>query len=187
VARILQRLRAGGWIRFFVTFWGHALKSTRTLCVLCVLVLGLSLACVKVQPATDTGEIRSSSTQSSVTGPSGAAIPTPTPGPAASPGAATPTPTASPAGPTIAYIPDMQPIFASDCLVCHSDKNAQGRYSMSSYASVMRAVTPGNASSTLVRVTQSNGSMYRYWSGDRQTKASRTRDWVVTNRAAQTR
>lgn len=58
---------------------------------------------------------------------------------------------------------------------------------MSSYAAVMRAVTPGSASSTLVRVTQSNGSMYRYWSGDRQAKATKTRDWVVTYRAAQTR
>jgi len=58
---------------------------------------------------------------------------------------------------------------------------------MSSYTAVMRAVTPGSASSTLVRVTQSNGSMYRYWSGDRAKKAAMTRDWVVTNRAAQAR
>ena len=160
------------------------MKSTGAVCVL---VVGLLLGCVKTQPATDTGEIRSSSTQSSVTGPTGAATPAATPGPTASPGTATPTPTATPSGPTIAYTPDMQPIFASDCLVCHSDRNALGRYSMSTYVATMRAVTPGNASSTLVRVTQSNGSMYRYWSGDRQTKASRTRDWVVTNRAAQTR
>lgn len=153
------------------------MKSTRAACVLFV---GIGLGCVKVQPATDTGEIGSTSSQSSVSGPSAA------PTPAASPGSATPTPTPG-SSVTLAYTPDLQPIFASDCLVCHNDRNALGRYSMSSYASVMRAVTPGSASSTLVRVTQSNGSMYRYWSGDRATKAAKTRDWVVANRAAQTR
>ncbi len=153
------------------------MKSTRAACVL---IVGLALGCVKAQPATDTGEVSSSSTRSSVSGPS--ALPTPAP----SPGTATPTPTPG-STTTLAYTPDLQPIFASDCLVCHSDRNPLGRYSMSSYAAVMRGVTPGSASSTLVRVTQSNGSMYRYWSGDRAKKATMTRDWVVTNRAAQTR
>ena len=153
------------------------MKSTRAACVL---IVGLALGCVKAQPATDTGEVSSSSTRSSVSGPS--AVPTPAP----SPGAATPTPTPG-SSTTLAYTPDLHPIFASDCLVCHSDRNPLGRYSMSSYAAVMRGVTPGSASSTLVRVTQSNGSMYRYWSGDRAKKATMTRDWVVTSRAAQTR
>ncbi len=145
-----------------------------------VLFVGISLGCVQVQPAKDTGEISSTSASSTVSGPSG--VPTPNP----SPGTATTTPT--PGSSTgLAYTPDLQPIFASDCLVCHSDRNPLGRYSMSSYAAVMRAVSPGSASSTLVRVTQSNGSMYRYWSGDRATKATKTRDWVVTYRAAQTR
>jgi hypothetical protein len=81
----------------------------------------------------------------------------------------------------------MQPVFASDCTRCHSDRNAAGGYSMSSYAAVMRAVSPGNVSSTLVRITQSNGAMYRYWTGDRTAKARLTLDWVVSNRAAQTR
>ena len=85
------------------------------------------------------------------------------------------------------YSPDMPPVFPSDGLVCHSDRNALGRYSMSTYASVLRAVSPGSSSGTLVRVTQANGSMYRYWSVDRQAKANLTRDWVVTNRSAQTR
>lgn len=147
--------------------------------VACVLFVGIGLACVKVQPATDTGGISPNSSESSVSGPSAA------PTPSGSPGAATPTPT--PGRATLAYTPDLQPLFASDCLVCHSDRNALGRYSMSSYATVMKAVTPGSAASTLVRVTQSNGSMYRYWSGDRATKATKTRDWVVTNRAVQTR
>ena len=153
------------------------MKFTRSACVLFV---GIGLGCVQAQPAKDTGGISSTSGPSAVSGPSGA------PTPSASPGAATPTPTPG-SSTTLAYTPDLQPIFASDCLVCHSDRNPLGRYSMSSYASVMKAVTPGSASSTLVRVTQSNGSMYRYWSGDRATKATKTRDWVVTNRAAQTR
>lgn len=145
-----------------------------------VLIVGFAVACVKAQPATDTGGITSAS-QGSVTGPSAAATPTP------SQGTASPTPTPLATTTTLAYTPDLQPIFASDCLVCHSDRNPLGRYSMSSYSAVMRAVTAGSASSTLVRVTQSNGSMYRYWSGDRQAKAAKTRDWVVTNLAAQTR
>ena len=155
-----------------------------------VIVLGLSWACVKAQPATDTGELGTSASVASISGPTGVVSPTVTPAPAPSPaGSASPTPSpvATPSGVTIAYTPDMQPVFASDCLVCHSDRNALGRYSMSTYASVLRAVSPGSASSTLVRVTQSNGSMYRYWSGDRQAKANLTRDWVVANRAAQSR
>jgi hypothetical protein len=178
MARILLVESDGGrLIRSFVRNWSQPLKPYRTASVL---FAGLAFGCVKAQPATDTGGINASSSASSVSGPS--AAPTPT----SSPGAATPTP--SPAsGATLAYTPDLQPIFASDCLVCHSDRNPLGRYSMSSYAAVMKAVTPGSASSTLVRVTQSNGSMYRYWSGDRQAKATKTRDWVVTSRAAQTR
>ncbi|MBX7184899.1 MAG: hypothetical protein K1Y01_07105 [Vicinamibacteria bacterium] len=157
------------------------MKPSRTASVLFV---GLAFGCVQAKPATDTGGINASSSTSSVSGPS--AVSTPTPATTPSTGAATPTPTPT-TGVTLAYTPDLQPIFASDCLVCHSDRNPLGRYSMSSYTAVMKAVTPGSASSTLVRVTQSNGSMYRYWSGDRQAKATKTRDWVVTNRAAQTR
>ena len=156
----------------------------RASCIPAVIVLGLSWACVKAQPATDTGEFGTSASRASVSGPTDVVAPTPSPAGSASP---TPSPVATPSGVTIAYTPDMQPVFASDCLVCHSDRNALGRYSMSTYASVLRAVSPGSASSTLVRVTQSNGSMYRYWSGDRQAKANLTRDWVVANRAAQSR
>lgn len=148
----------------------------------CVLIVGISLACVQARPPTDTGAI--GITTASTSGPSVVATPAGTP----APGTATPTPTAAPAASTgLAYTPDLIPVFASDCLVCHSDRNALGRYSMSSYAAVMRAVTPGSASSTLVRVTQPNGSMYRYWTGNRAAKATLTRDWVVTYRAAQTR
>jgi Protein of unknown function (DUF3570) len=59
---------------------------------------------------------------------------------------------------------------------------------MDSYANVMRGVRPGDASSPLVRTTQSRGSMYRYWSGSsRAAKADMVLRWVVTSWAAQTR
>lgn len=153
----------------------------------CVLIVGIGLGCIKAQPATDTGGL-GTTTRAVTSGPSTVTTPTPTATATPAPGGATPTPTATPGTSTgLAYTPDLSPIFASDCLVCHSDRNPLGRYSMSSYSAVMRAVTAGSASSTLVRVTQSNGSMYRYWTGDRATKAAMTRDWVVTYRAAQTR
>lgn len=150
-----------------------------------VLVVGILVGCVKAQPATDTGGLTTATAAPS--GPSTPATPSPTPASSPAGGVPTPTPTPSPGGTGLAYTPDLQPIFASDCLVCHSDRNPLGRYSMSSYAAVMRAVTAGSASSSLVRTTQANGSMYRYWSGDRQAKAAMTRDWVVTYRAAQSR
>jgi hypothetical protein len=58
---------------------------------------------------------------------------------------------------------------------------------MSTYAQVMAAVQPGNARSALVATTQSNGSMYRYFSGSRATKADLVRQWVVNFNAQQTR
>jgi hypothetical protein len=58
---------------------------------------------------------------------------------------------------------------------------ADGNYRMTTYAQVMAAVRAGSASSTLVAVTQSNGSMYRYWSGNAATKADLVRKWVVEN------
>ena len=91
---------------------------------------------------------------------------------------------------TVAYVQDLQPIFQSDCVPCHSGSRPDGNYSMSNYAQVMRAVAAGNARSALVVVTQRNASMYRYWSGNastRATKAELVRKWVVENGAAQTR
>ena len=138
----------------------------------CVLVVGIALGCVKVQPATDTGGLGSAAGQSTLTGPTTTT---------------TPAPSGSSAAAAIAYNPDLQPVFASDCLSCHNDRSAARGYSMSSYAAVMRAVSAGSSSSLLVRVTQSNGSMYRYWTGNRATKAAMTLNWVVANKAAQSR
>jgi hypothetical protein len=141
-----------------------------------------TLACVTTIPPRDTGD------PVAVTGPSG---PSPAPTPVASPGASpspgsSPSPAASPQG--LAYTPDMQPLFQSDCVSCHSGRRADGNYAMDSYFNVMRDVRPGDASSPLVTTTQSRGSMYRYWSGsNRAQKADMVQRWVVTDHAAQTR
>jgi predicted CXXCH cytochrome family protein len=81
----------------------------------------------------------------------------------------------------------MKPIFDGDCVSCHNNSFAAGRYSMSTYAAVLRDVVPGSASSRLVVWTQPGGTMYRYFTGDRATKAALVRAWVVDNKAAQTR
>jgi hypothetical protein len=131
--------------------------------------LALAGACVKVQPATDTSLGASPTSPSSTTS-------------SASGGS-------SGAGGTItlAYTPDLLPVFASDCVVCHGGARVDAGYSMTSYAQVMRAVVPGNAASLLVIVTQPSGSMYPFFSGNRAAKAQMVFDWVVGNGAAQTR
>ena len=89
--------------------------------------------------------------------------PTPAPGPSHAP-TPTPTPTPPPTETvsTVAYTPDLQPVFASDCVPCHNDRSAAGRYSMSTYAGVMRAVRAGSALSPLVVVTAPGGLMYGF-------------------------
>jgi hypothetical protein len=123
----------------------------------------VATGCVKAQPPTDTGD---------------PLIPTAPDGPASGGGNTSA---------ALAYDPDMRPIFASDCVVCHGASRADAGYRMTTYAQVMRAVRAGDASSPLVIVTQRNGSMYRYFSGSRSTKAQMVLDWVVANRAAETR
>lgn len=84
----------------------------------------------------------------------------------------------------------MIPIFEADCVTCHRTGRAEHGYSMSSYAETMRAVRAGQANSTLIRVTQRNGSMYRYWSGSqagRDQKMQMTSDWIVRYNAAERR
>lgn len=138
----------------------------------------VAVGCVTQQPPTDVAE--------SVIGPTPVSTTTST----------TPTTTTTPPSTqsttpapsvTVAYVQDLQPIFQSDCVRCHSGSRPDGNYSMSTYAQVMRAVTAGNARSPLVVVTQRNASMYRYWSGNAATKADLVRKWVVENGAVQTR
>ena len=119
----------------------------------------LAAACVKAQPASDVAS-------------------------PVSPSSSTTSPTIS--GP-LAYTPDLKPIFDSDCVVCHSGSRPSAGYSMSTYAQVMQDVAAGSANSRLVTTTQSNGSMYRYFTGDRATRAAMVRSWVVDSKAAQSR
>ena len=101
----------------------------------------------------------------------------------------TTTPTTTPATPTtsaVAYTPDLQPIFNSDCVPCHGARSPAARYSMTTYSAVMAAVSPRNASSALVIVTQPGGLMSSFLSGDRTGKAAMIRTWVL-NGAPQSR
>jgi len=117
-------------------------------------------------------------------GPSTASRVTSSPTPSPTPTTATNSGTTTTA--TVAYVPDLQPIFNSDCVPCHGGRRVAARYSMTTYAGVMVAVTPRSASSALVIVTQPGGLMYPFLSGDRATKAAMIRTWVV-NGAPQNR
>jgi hypothetical protein len=91
-----------------------------------------------------------------------------------------------PAGATsLTYSANVQPILASDCASCHNPSNRSGGYDLSSYAGVMRAVTPGSARSPLVAVTQPNGIMYQRFGATPTAKAETIRRWVVDFNAAQ--
>ena len=125
----------------------------RTLSTMLV-ALGLTAACsngVPLGPST-----ASTVTSSPTPSPDADRLPTPHPG--------TTTTT------TVAYTPDLQPIFNSDCVPCHGGRQVAARYSMTTYAGVMAAVTPRSASSALVIVTQPGGLMYPFLSGDRASR-----------------
>ena len=143
----------------------------RTLSAVLV-ALGLTAACSNGVPL---GPSAASRVTSSPT-PSATASPTPT----------TPTNSGTTTTATVAYTPDLQPIFNSDCVPCHGGRRVAARYSMTTYAGVMVAVTPRSASSALVIVTQPGGLMYPFLSGDRASKAAMIRTWVV-NGAPQNR
>lgn len=123
---------------------------------LCVAVCLGAAACVKSQPATDTGD------PGFPLGPTGAA--------------------AQP----VAYT-DLQSMFASDCLECHGFRDVRGNYSMATYDAVLSAVRVGDASCSLVVDTQPGGSMYQYFTGNRELKAAMVFRWVVVYHAQQTR
>jgi hypothetical protein len=79
----------------------------------------------------------------------------------------------------LSYVNDLQPVFASDCVRCHSGSSASAGYSMTDYASVMTAVRTGDASSPLIVETQPLGHMFTYFSGDALRKSSLVYLWIV--------
>ena len=87
----------------------------------------------------------------------------------------------------MAYTNDVKAIFDADCIRCHNASKHDAGVDLSTYTQVIKTLTPGSASSKLVRVTTSGGSMYNEFSGSRATKAATVRSWVVDNQAAQSR
>lgn len=87
----------------------------------------------------------------------------------------------------LAYVQDIKPIFDADCLECHSTGNARGNYSVTTYADVMNGQRAGDAQSSVVVDCAPGGSMYRYFSGDAVTKATKVFRWMIVYNAAQTR
>jgi hypothetical protein len=102
-----------------------------------------------------------------------------------SPSSATAASSSDPQTSTLTYVHDIQPILASDCVRCHGPSRRDAGVDLSTYANVMRWVTPGNPGSVLVLVTQPGGLMYSQWLGNGSQKATLVYDWVMYSNAAQ--
>ena len=87
---------------------------------------------------------------------------------------------------SLAYVQDIKPFLDLDCSSCHG-REARGDYSVSTYANVIAGQRPGDAKSSLVVDSSPGGSMYRYFSGDATTKATKVFRWMVYYNAAQSR
>lgn len=154
-------------------------SATSPLVAALSLSLLLTSACTQGRNRGD----REDGEERSPTAPSGVGTPAPAPAPTPTPTTPTPAPGAGTTG--LTYAKDIQPILATDCVVCHSPSRASAGVDLSSYTAVMRVVTPGSARSILVQVTQPSGLMYNQLSGNRAQKAQTIYDWVVSNNAAQ--
>lgn len=86
---------------------------------------------------------------------------------------------------TYTYTADVRPILTADCTRCHNASQHEAGYDFTTYAGVLRAVSPGSTQSILVRATSSRGIMYPELSGDRTAKSQVIYDWVVSSNAAQ--
>ncbi len=141
---------------------------------LLLVIVSVIAACVQTNPPTDVGNpVAPTSASQNGEGDN----PTPSqPQPSPQPPASTQ---------SLTYTNDMKPIFDSDCVVCHSGSRPSAGYSMTTYAGVMRDVSPGNANSRLVVWSQPGGTMYRFWTGNASQKAAMVRQWVVNDHAAQ--
>jgi cytochrome c553 len=85
---------------------------------------------------------------------------------------------------SLTYTADIQPILASDCVSCHGPATRAAGIDLSTYAGVMRTVTPGSANSLLILVTRSGGLMYSQFRGNRPQKAATISDWIIKANAA---
>src|SRR5689334_20888353 len=63
----------------------------------------------------------------------------------------------------LSYEEHLRPVFDGDCVRCHGGSSPAAGYSMTDYASVVRAVRPGDAASPLVVETQPLGHMFQYF------------------------
>jgi hypothetical protein len=88
---------------------------------------------------------------------------------------------------TLAYTQDIKPILDRDCASCHGSGQTLGDYSVRTYANVMSGQRAGDASSSLVVDCAPGGSMYRYFSGDAVTSATKVFRWMVYYNAVQNR
>jgi hypothetical protein len=86
---------------------------------------------------------------------------------------------------SLTYSADVQPLLNNDCVRCHGGSSGNGGVNLTSYANVMRTLTPGSARSLLVTVSQPGGLMYPEWRGSASAKAETIRRWVVDFNAAQ--
>jgi len=87
----------------------------------------------------------------------------------------------------IAYVQDIKPIFDRDCLSCHGGREAAGNYSVRSYSDTIAGQRPGDARSSVVVDCAPGGSMYRYFSGDAVTDATKVFRWMVVYNGMQSR
>ena len=88
---------------------------------------------------------------------------------------------------TIGYTQDTKILFDTSCTRCHNSRSHDGGVDLSTYSAVLRTLQPGNANSTLVRISARGGQMYRYWRGDAASQADLVRRWVVEFQARENR
>jgi Planctomycete cytochrome C len=102
--------------------------------------------------------------------------------------ATTPTPTTGGSGGSttgLTFDADVAPILNADCIQCHGGARRDGGVDLSFYSTVLKVLTPGNANSKLIIVTQSGGLMFSQLTGNRNAKAAIIKDWIVTYSAVQ--
>jgi hypothetical protein len=85
----------------------------------------------------------------------------------------------------LTYVKDIKPILDANCSRCHSGSSPTAGVDLTTYANVMRTVTPGSSTSLLVNVTRVGGKMHGYLTPDPVGRADMIRRWVVDFAAAE--